>query len=127
MSDTIDVQSDQFMTLLSDALRMCIAFKSRLPTTPSARLRVGQVNRMIGDLYELLGDPAKHITEHNITTWVPGGYKDWLSEYHRLEETRVKQEVAMDLACPDAPPLTATRPRPCVRRSTDRASSSAGS
>jgi hypothetical protein len=53
------------------------------------------------DILTALGDSAKGVTEHNITTWVAGGYKDWLREQQRLEETRVKQEVAMDLACPD--------------------------
>jgi len=93
------------------------------PSTPSApsgngRQRTGKVARLpkvhrdklnlmilpgvpYGEILKALGPVAAHITEHNITTWVPGGYKEWQDEQHRLEQTRVKQEVAMDLACPD--------------------------
>src|SRR2546425_742677 len=53
------------------------------------------------EIIKALGSPAEHITEHNITTWVAAGHKEWLEEQFRLEETRVKQEVAMDLACPE--------------------------
>jgi hypothetical protein len=51
------------------------------------------------EILTALGDSAKGVTEHNITSWVQGGYQDWLIEQQRLAETRVKQEVAMDLAC----------------------------
>ncbi len=53
------------------------------------------------EIIRALGPSAEHITEHNITTWVAAGHKEWLEEQFRLEETRVKQEVAMDLACPE--------------------------
>jgi len=53
------------------------------------------------EILKELGPIAAHITEHNITTWAAGGYKEWQDEQFRLEETRVKQEVAMDLACPE--------------------------
>lgn len=70
-----------------------------------------------------LAEDAKGLNESNLTRWVQGGYKDWLKEQHRLEETRVKQEVAMDLACPDGGSriheatlqLTATRLTEMVR------------
>jgi hypothetical protein len=87
------------------------------PTTAASRQRRGKVARLLkavrdrlnvmlldgvpyAEILKTLGDDAKNVTEHNITTWAAGGYKDWLREQHRLEETRVKQEVAMDLACP---------------------------
>jgi hypothetical protein len=54
------------------------------------------------EILTALGEPAKDVTEQNITNWVTGGgYKAWLAEQRNLEETRVKQEVAMDLACPE--------------------------
>jgi hypothetical protein len=48
-----------------------------------------------------LGEIAKDITENNVNKWATGAFPLWLAEFHRLQETRIKQEVAMDLACPD--------------------------
>jgi len=53
------------------------------------------------EILKVLGEQAKGITENNLTRWASAGYQDWLGELRRLDETRVKQEVAMDLACPD--------------------------
>jgi hypothetical protein len=75
---------------------------ARLPKAIRDKLNVLILDGVpYADILTALGDSAKAVTEHNITTWVAGGYKDWLREQQRLEETRVKQEVAMDLACPD--------------------------
>ena len=93
--------------------------KDTPPKSPeSGRTRTGKVARLpkvirdklnimlldgvpFGQILTNLGEAALGVTEQNITSWVAGGHKDWLAEQHRLEETRVKQEVAMDLACPD--------------------------
>jgi len=53
------------------------------------------------EILKILGEHAKGISENNITRWSATGYEDWLRELRRLDETRIKQEVAMDLACPD--------------------------
>ncbi len=53
------------------------------------------------EILQTLGDDAKAITENNLTRWSNTGYKDWLHHFQRLEEVRVQQEVAMDMACPD--------------------------
>jgi len=74
----------------------------RLPKALRDRLNVMLLDAVpYAEIIKALGAPAEHITEHNITTWAGGGYKEWLDEQFRLEETRVKQEVAMDLACPE--------------------------
>src|SRR5438093_6384813 len=75
---------------------------ARLPKAVRDRLNVMLLDGVpFGQILETLGEAAKGVTEHNMTTWVAGGYKDWLREQYKLEETRIKQEVAMDLACPD--------------------------
>src|SRR5437667_2015204 len=74
----------------------------RLPKALRDKLNVMLLDGVpYADIIKALGPQAEHITEHNITTWVAAGYKQWLDEQLRLEETRIKQEVAMDLACPD--------------------------
>ena len=75
---------------------------ARLPKAVRDRLNIMLLDGLsFGQIIKELGDHAKGITEKNITSWVAGGYRDWLREQQKLEETRVKQEVAMDLACPD--------------------------
>ncbi len=53
------------------------------------------------EILKALADDAPGITENNLTRWFSSGYQDWLRELQRLDEIRIKQEVAMDLACPD--------------------------
>jgi hypothetical protein len=75
---------------------------ARLPKAVRDQINVMLLDGVpFAEILQKLGERAKDVTEHNITSWVAGGYKDWLREQQRLEETRVKQEVAMDLACSD--------------------------
>src|SRR5436190_6092087 len=95
-------QPDPEQAKASGSGRMRTGKVARLPKAVRDKLNIMLLDGFpFADILNTLGEEAKGVTEQNITTWVPGGHKDWLNEQHRLEETRVKQEVAMDLACPD--------------------------
>lgn len=75
---------------------------ARLPKAVRDKLNIMLLDGLTyGEILKALGDAAKGVTERNITSWVQGGYKAWISQQRNLDETRVKQEVAMDLACPE--------------------------
>src|SRR5712664_3018637 len=65
---------------------------------PNLPLLAGAVH---ADIPKQLGAAGVHITENNVDKWATGAFPLWLAEFNRLQETRVKQEVAMDLACPE--------------------------
>ena len=82
---------------------------------PSTKRRVGKVarlpkaardkiNLMILDgipyleIIRKLGKAAKGLTDQCLSTWKAGGYVDWLKEQQRVEDCRLSQELAMDLA-----------------------------
>jgi hypothetical protein len=37
------------------------------------------------------------ISESNLSNWKAGGYQDWLKEQLWLEQTRARQEIALDM------------------------------
>ena len=71
---------------------------ARLP----AELR-HQINVMLDDgvpyktIIERLGDAAKHITEHNLSTWRLGGFQDYRKGQLISERARAQTQVAADI------------------------------
>jgi hypothetical protein len=75
---------------------------ARLPKAIRDQINVMMLDGVpYAEILSKLGDAVQGVTEHNVTSWANGGHQDWLREQQRLEETRVKQETAMDLACPE--------------------------
>ena len=74
----------------------------RLPKAVRDRLNLLLLDGVAhADIPKQLGEAGAHITENNVNKWATGAFPLWLAEFNRLQETRVKQEVAMDLACPE--------------------------
>ena len=75
---------------------------ARLPKSIRDRLNFMLLDGVpYAQILSTLGESAKGINENNLTRWSQGGYQDFLKVLLSLAETRVKQEVAMDLACPE--------------------------
>jgi hypothetical protein len=62
-----------------------------------------QINRMLEDgltykaIIEKLGPEGKHLTEHNLSNWRLGGYRDYLKAQEIKERARVQTEAAAEI------------------------------
>ncbi len=63
-----------------------------------------KINQMILDglpyleIIRKLRKAGKGLTDQCLSTWKAGGYEDWLKEQQRVQDCRLSQELAIDLA-----------------------------
>ena len=63
-----------------------------------------RINQMMADgrvylhIIAELGEDGKTLNEDSLANWKSGGYAEWLKEQRELEEMRLTQEYAVDLA-----------------------------
>lgn len=60
------------------------------------QIRDGKTARQIIDHAARAGHPG--LTDQNLTNWRQGGYQAWLDNQRRIEEMRVRADLAVDLA-----------------------------
>jgi len=62
-----------------------------------------RLNEMLSDgltyraIIKELGEEGEGLSEANLTSWIKGGYKDWLAEQKDKEEAALWEEYALDL------------------------------